>query len=392
MFIFDEPYISDLAQDYLVESGAPLLRNAFSKKAVSKRANFLSEEEAIDQLKKDDFRWLYSNSENVIGWINTTFGTDSSLSKKIDLFKDKFTFRMATADLFPDITFLKISAAEIESLTFASVGTPFIIKPVVGFISAGVYRVNNEAEWDVVKKQLHRITADAAKAYPKEVLKSDFFIIESILPGEEYAVDVYFDDENRPVVLNILHHIFRDEHDMSDRLYITSAEIIRSLLLPVEKFLNDIASLGDFRGLPVHAEIRIGADGTIRPVEINPLRFAGWCSTDIAYYAYGINVYEYFTLKKRPDWDTLLQGKMLKQYAMAVIDRPEPLSGEQSFDYNKLGSFFSSVLSVREIDYQLFSLYAFVFFEVLPETENELEKALELDPQGLVITPQGVPG
>ncbi len=46
------------------------------------------------------------------------------------------------------------------------------------------------------------------------------------------------------------------------------------------------------------------------------------------------------------------------------------------------------ILPVLEtfIDYQLFSLYVFVFFEVLPETENELEKALELDPQELVIT------
>jgi len=52
----------------------------------------------------------------------------------------------------------------------------------------------------------------------------------------------------------------------------------------------------------------------------------------------------------------LLQGKTLKKYAMAVIERSEPLSGDQSFDYNKL------------------------------------ESSLGLDLQELVITPQGVPG
>jgi len=44
------------------------------------------------------------------------------------------------------------------------------------------------------------------------------------------------------------------------------------------------------------------------------------------------------------------------------------------------------------MDYQLFFLYAFVFFGVLPETENELQKALELDPRELVIIPQDVSG
>ena len=68
---------------------------------------------------------------------------------------------------------------------------------------------------------------------------------------------------------------------MSDRLYVTSAKIIREYLGTIEKFLTNIARLGDFRGLPVHAEVRIDEQGRALPIEINPLRFAGWCSTDI---------------------------------------------------------------------------------------------------------------
>jgi len=386
MFIFDQPYISDVAEKFLIESQAPLLMNDFSLACVSKTANHISEAEAVRQLERDEFRWLYSNSENAIAWIVKTFGADSELARKIDLFKNKFKFRQATAHLFPDIKFLKIPANEIETLAFETIGTPFIIKPMVGFISAGVYRVNNKAEWEKIQKGLLKETEATATAFPEEVISSHFFIIESIIDGDEYAVDAYFDDENRPVILNILKHRFSDEQDMSDRLYITSAEIITTRRASIENFLNDMASLGDFRGLPIHTEIRIDDNDDIRPIEVNPLRFAGWCSTDIASYAYGINVYEYFANKKRPDWDAVLKAAGSDTYAMAVIERPTPLSEDQVFDYQKLSKQLSSVLCVRKMDYRTFPLYAFLFFSVSPETDHELDAMLALDPNEFVVS------
>lgn len=388
MFIFDQPYISDVAEKFLIESQCPLLLNEFSKSSVSDKVNNISEKAAIKQLETQEFRWLYSNSENAIAWIVETFGADSELAQKIDLFKDKFKFRKATEELFPDIKFFKIPADEIEALSFDLIGAPFIIKPVVGFISAGVYRVNNAAEWEKVKKEIHIVTGEAAKVFPIEVLNTESFIIESIIEGEEYAVDAYFDDQNKPVILNILHHRFSSEHDMSDRLYVTSAEIIRRWLAPIEAFLTDIARLGDFRGLPVHTEIRIDSENNIRPIEINPLRFAGWCSTDIAYYSYGINVYDYFANRKKPDWAFILKNKESEKYAIAVLERQNPVLDEQVFDYKKLCNKLSSVMSLRKIDYRIFSLYAFVFFSVCPETEHELDMMLKLDPE-LFLTGQG---
>jgi endo-1,4-beta-D-glucanase Y len=144
--------------------------------------------------------------------------------------------------------------------------------------------------------------------------------------------------------------------------------------------LKDIAGLGDFRGLPIHAEIRIDARNRVRPIEVNPLRFAGWCSTDIAYYAYGINVYEYFAERKRPEWEAILKEKDTDTYAMAVIERTEIVPDSAEFDYEKLGNDLSAVLSLRKIDYRRFPLYAFVFFRVGPETEYELHRIQALNP------------
>ena len=386
MFIFDAPYISDVAEAFLIDSQAPLLKNDFSMASISPKANQVSEDEAIKELERQNLRWVYSNSENAIGWIVKTFGADSDLARKIELFKNKGTFRKATATLFPDITFIEIPASEVETFTFDRVGSPFIIKPSVGFISAGVHRVNNSDEWETVRGDLLKETEETAKAFPKEVLSSTSFIIESIIDGDEFAVDAYFDDENKPVILNVLHHKFSHEHDMSDRLYLTSAEIINTHRAPIEAFLRDIATLGDFRGLPFHAEIRIDAKNTIRPIEINPLRFAGWCSTDIAHYAYGINVYDYFANKKTPDWPTILEASGTDTHAMAVIERPTPLSDNQRFDYDKLEKTVSSVHALRKMDYRTFPLYAFLFFKVSPETSHELGMMLTLDPDAFVIS------
>jgi len=385
MFIFDEPYISDVAENYLIESQAPLLKNEFALKCVSETANHISDAEAVKQLERDHFRWLYSNSENAIAWIVKTFGADSELALKIDLFKNKFTFREKTAALFPDVSFFKIAAADIESFTFERVGAPFIIKPMVGFISAGVHRVNTAAEWETVRTTILKETKETAHAFPEEVIDSSFFIVESIIEGDEYAVDAYFDDDNKPVVLNILKHRFNGEQDMSDRLYITSAEIISSRLPAIEGFLADLAELGDFRGLPIHTEIRIDANDRIRPIEVNPLRFAGWCSTDIALYAYGINVYDYFARKQKPDWNAVLEKAGTDTYAMAVIERPTPLRNDQAFDYEELSQELSAILCMRKMDYRTFPMYAFLFFSVSKETEHELDAMLALNPEEFVV-------
>ena len=384
MFIIDEPYISDVAEKFLVESQVPLLANDFASQSVSSEANLISSSEAAQYLEKENFQWVYSNSENAISWITETFGANSVLAKKIDLFKDKAKFRKATAALFPDITFRKIPAGEIATLTFESVGRPFIIKPNVGFISAGVYRVDTPEEWKEVQARICEETEATACAFPGEVINSDTFVVESIIEGEEYAVDAYFDQDNKPVVLNILHHRFSSEQDMSDRLYVTSAKIIEQWLNPIERFLTDIAALGDYKGLPVHAEIRIDREGQIRPIEINPLRFAGWCSTDIAYYGYGLNVYEHFAKRLRPDWTTLLKGKESQTYAMGVVERESLLTDEQVFDYKEFEKLFSSLITLRQMDYRTFPLYAFAFFEVSPETENELDWILSMDPSRFV--------
>jgi hypothetical protein len=369
---------------YLLESQQPVLQTEFSKALLPNGVNEVSYSQAREILALNDFSWLYTNSENAIAAIVDLLGEDSEVLKKVDLFKDKLKFRAATAYMFPDIYFKEISRDEIGVLNFSDIAQAFIIKPTVGFLSAGVYRVNSEVEWLEVQQEILGKTDAVSASFPKEVIDGSKFLIESVIEGREYAIDAYYDDDNSPVVLNILEHRFNGEHDMGDRLYITSAEIVASHLDVVENFLRQLGTLLDLRGVPLHAEIRIDQNGTVRPIEINPLRFAGWCSTDIALYAFGVNVYEYFIEKKRPVWSEIYAAKKGRQFAMVIVEKRSAVADGQMFDYEALKSKFSSFLHLRPIDYHTKPLFAFLFLEVDENHTDELAIALNFDPQDFI--------
>ncbi len=99
-----------------------------------------------------------------------------------------------------------------------------------------------------------------------------------------------------------LKHEFSSAADVRDRLYLTSKEIIEGNLVRFQGFLDRISELVLLKNLPIHVEVRVAKSGEIFPIEFNPMRFAGWCTTDLAYYAYGINVYECFWQQREPDW------------------------------------------------------------------------------------------
>lgn len=384
MFIFDEPYISDIAIDYLVQSQQPTVLTDFSSKALPESVNSLSKDQAREHISNNNNSWLYTNSENSIATIVDLVGEDSPIMQKVRFFKNKCKFREATKHIFPDIYYKEILGDQIGSLTFEEIGKPFIIKPTVGFLSAGVYRVNNGEEWAEVKTEILEKTNAAGATFSKDVIDSSAFLIESVIEGTEYAIDVFFDDNNEPVVLNILEHRFNGEHDMGDRLYVTSVEIIKNNLSRVEAFLKQLSSIDDFSGLPLHVEIRIDGNDEVRPIEVNPLRFAGWCSTDIAYYSFGINVYEYFTERKRPDWDDIFTLKKSREFAIAVLEKRGPVSDDLVFDYEKLTSSLTSLIKLRPIDYRTKPLFAFLFLETTESNAQDLDFLLTLDPHEFV--------
>jgi len=380
MFILEDPYISRRLALAVAGSGAPVLDTTAARTALGARFGLLSDDDFARRYLEAERPRLYANSENAIGWIaEHLLGTP--LAQSVDLFKDKVRFRDLLADLYPDYRYAGLTLEELEGFDPTSVRVPFVVKPAVGFFSMGVHVVDSVDDWPGVVVALRDEASALASLYPHTVIGLDRFIVEEVIEGEEFAVDAYFDREGAPVVLNVLGHLFASADDVSDRVYITSAELIERWVEPFTTFLAEVGRRAGLRDFPVHAELRVDPNGRVAPIEINPMRFAGWCVTDIAFHAYGIDPYECFMEELVPDWTRMLERHRGSTFGVVVADIPASVDREaiESVDYEALEARFSRPVEVRRTDFRRYPVLGFVFAEVPSADLRELRAMLGAD-------------
>ncbi|UYP47175.1 hypothetical protein NEF87_003460 [Candidatus Lokiarchaeum ossiferum] len=381
MIILDKPFVSNFLENTLIEMQVPVLKNtAIQDMKLNSKINFMEESKFIEMLKKNPAQPLFSNSENSINWINKNLDF-MDLSEKINIFKDKVIFREKMQSYFPNFYFKQIKLSDLESLNLEEVPFPFIIKPSIGFFSLGVYVVQTREEWPIIISSIRAEMANNKDVFPIEVVNSTNFIIEEMIEGDEYAVDVYFNEKGKPSILNILKHYFASPEDTSDRLYITSKEIITQNRETFLKTLQQIGEVTLIKNFPMHIEFRVDEKGKVGIIEANPMRFAGLCVTDLAYFAWGTNNYQMFFERNTPNWEQVTVGKEKKTYAMVVGDIPKEIKREDiaSIDYEKFASKFTHPLEIRQMDYRKFPLFAIAFVEFDESTKDEMLRILNDD-------------
>jgi len=388
MIILDKPYVSDYLKNTATDYQFPVLANEYSKHLkLDSKTSLFSDEEAIRYFKTTPNARIYTNSENAIEWIMKHL-PNTDLPKTINQFKNKFAFRKLTEKLFPDVFYLSLKPEDLDNLKVEELPKPFVIKPAVGFFSLAVYSVQNNEEWPRIKEKLKGELKEAALFFPSEVLDSTELIIEGYIQGVEFAFDAYYDENGNPTILNILKHEFATVDDVSDRVYITSKSIMETFLSPFTDFLIALGDLVELRNFPLHVEVRMDDKGNLVPIEVNPLRFGGFCTTaDLTPYAWGFNPYAAFFQNHKPDWKTILKDKAGKLFGLIVLDNSTGLKAEEikSFDYQKLLKKFEKPLELRALDYHEYPLFGFVFTETREENFEELAAILQSDLTEFVI-------
>lgn len=383
MIILEKPYVSEFLKAEILSNGWPVLDTPMARQVFGPHASVLCGDAEFATRFSDGAR-LYSNSENALGWVEAHLA-GSDLPRMAALCKDKVRFREAIRGMFPDFSFQGVDYDALATLDPAGLPMPCIIKPAVGFFSMGVHRVDTVDEWqptlDTIAQELQTVRG----IYPEAVMDGSRFIIEACIEGEEYAVDAYFDSGGEPVVLNILHHVFATGKDVSDRVYSTSATIVRQWLEPFTEFLREMGRLTELRDFPVHVELRVEAHGPHAgravPIEVNPLRFAGWCTTDVAWHAWGISPYAHYLQNRRPDWKRLTQERTCRLWSIAIAELPAGLHGNdvQAVDCTGLAAQFERVCETRCIDWREYPVMAILFPETREGNEAELDRFLRAD-------------
>lgn len=381
MIILDEPFVSDLLLETISTEQIPVIETPYFSKI--KKGNGYSPitcEQAVIELNTKEYPLLYSNSENAIHWV-TKHLKHTTLPAKIELFKDKARFRRLVQDLFPDFYFKELPFNDLEQLAVGTLPFPFIIKPSVGFFSLGVHKVNSPQEWPAVLQKLKDELAQNQQQYPVEVLNQSNFIIEQLITGDEYAFDAYFNENGTPVVLGIFKHLFSSDADVSDRVYYTSKDIIENQIQAFTRFLEEVGARAKLRNFPLHVEVRI-ENGKVFPIEINPMRFGGWCTTaDLTTKAFDFNPYIYFQQQLTPDWERILAEKAGKNYCMVILDNSTGFQAKniESFNYEALMARFEKPLDMRKNDWNKYPVFGIMFTETRQDNFEEIEWVLKSD-------------
>ncbi len=372
MFLIDKPYISDFLLDTIKKNNYSVVATSIAKNMITdNKINWITEDKAAQLINSGTEKKVYTNSENAIAWIERHL-TNTTIPYNCDIFKNKIKFRNLVTDHFPNYFYRGMDYDQLSKIDPHTLPFPLVVKPAVGFFSIAVNKVDSAEEWQQTITKINQDIQEMAHLYPDEVVNIDKFIIESIIEGEEFAVDAYYDDQGLPVILNILHHLFSSGKDVSDRVYTTSIDIVKTHYNEVNDFLKLIGEKLSLKNIPLHVEVRIDKHGNLAPIEINPMRFGGWCTTaDLTVYAYGFNSYEYFMAGKKPDWNTLFSGSDRANYSIIILDNNSGISAASidQFDYDKLWNDFDQPLDLRTVNFREQPFFGIIFVKSTDETE-----------------------
>lgn len=383
MIILEKPYVSAPLVAYLEEKQIPVLHNDMAEllKQQGHQLNLLEDQPFVEKYQQT--QKLYAVSENALVWLYAQL-PDSELVKKVKILKDKAAFRRICHKIYPDFYYKEVELKALRSLDPDTLPLPLVLKPSVGFLSVGVYIVRSKEEWQMALDDIDKNFAKQCAVFPDTVVKSEMFVLEQFIEGEEYAVDAYYDADGKPNIINIFHHIFKDETDVSDRLYCMSKQIFETNYPAFNQFCIDLNGVLQLRNFPMHVEFRVDKrTGRAIPIEVNPLRFAGMCLNDLTRHTCGLLPVQAFFEGTRPDYATMWNGIEEDVFSFVVLDKP--FETTRSIDFEAIKKHFHGVLETRDIKNPAMSIWGFLFTKTTPEHKDELKEILFSDLQEFMI-------
>jgi len=380
MVILEKPYVSDFLQQTVVNLQIPVLKTDFVETlSFSKNMKLLEPNDFFSEIKNNPEILLYSNSENSGQWLNS-YIPDNEITKLVNKLKDKSVLRDLFSKIYTDFWYKTFSLNEILNLEYTNLPKQFVVKPKRGFASICIHSVFSENDWEKAKSSIKKEVVEMQNVFPDLVVSLQEFIIESFIEGKELAIDAYFDTNGNPVILNVLTHLHSSKYDMSDRLYVTSDEIFNDYYEPILKYLEQMNELLKIKNFPFHLEMIADNQNRIIPVEINPMRFMGFCVADVDFLFYGVNPYEFYFKNLKPNWSEILKSRENKIFALMVIDIPKHLDREKiKFNYDKFIKYYTKPLHYIQMDYTVFPMSIIMFAEVEKTNFSEFEYILNSD-------------
>lgn len=229
--------------------------------------------------------------------------SDSDFVNAVNMLKDKHRFRQLMSKMYPDFYYNKVNLSELET-THLDHNRKYVIKPVKGFFSTAVKEIIGNENLKDVAKEIHKELSENTKYFSESVLSKDELIIEQYVDGEEYAVDMYFNDTSQPEIINIYHHPVSEKNEYFNVLYYTNFQIFNKLYNKLNEIFVELNKYLKIRNFPIHAEFKL-EDNELIPIEMNPLRYGGFGLADLTFHAFGFNPFSAFFKNYKPNWKNI---------------------------------------------------------------------------------------
>ncbi len=298
---------------------------------------------------------------------------DTDRKKAMEVLKDKFAFRKILSTIYPDYRYKHIKIEAIKSLYITKKA---VIKPLKGCFGTAIRIIDETTNCHDLFNELKADLDKNGAVFSNTVLSKNDFIIEDFISGEEYAVDMFYDEKGKPHIVNIYHHPMPKEEAYLHVVYCTSKDIFNRIYDKAITFFTALNKILNVTNFLIHSEFRLDND-VLMPIEMNPMRFGGMGLGNMIYHSLGINPYAYFAQNKSPNWTKIWAENPTDIYAFFIAYNGKSID-KNLFKPNieRLKKEFTTVLVDKIFDYK--TQLAFGIFIIKEDAEN-LRKLLNIE-------------
>ncbi len=237
---------------------------------------------------------------------------DANYINGINKLKNKYFCREVLSTLYPDFYFAKASLSEIPNLDLQ--GKKVVIKPLKGFFGTGVRIAEPNCDLTALAADMKQEVQANAKFFPESILTQNEFIIEEFITGDEYAVDMFFDEAGKPEIMNIYFHPEPAISEYFHLMYYTNKKIFDNYLVTFTNFFNELNKIMNLKSFPIHAEFKL-QDGVMLPIELNPMRYGGFGLSDLTFNSFQHQPISAYFDDSPANWDAIWEIRKENNYA-----------------------------------------------------------------------------
>lgn len=287
---------------------------------------------------------------------------DPEFTKAVNMLKDKYRFRELMSFIYPDFYFKKVMVDELETIKLDRT-KKYIVKPTKGFFGTAVKELNEETDITGITKEIRSELKSNARYFSESVLSKNELIIEQFVEGEEYAVDMYFNNDGEPEILDIYHHPLPEKNEYFHVLYYTNKAIFTKFYEKLKAIFIELSKHLNIRNFPIHAEFKLENDRLV-PIEMNPLRYGGFGLADLAFHAFGFNPFLAYFTNFKPNWDEIWQGKSEYNYGWVLGYNGTDIDVNiQEPDHENFRKYMGNILHYVKINHTENPVFAIAYFK-----------------------------